>query len=263
MTSLNNRAKRQLEKGALSIGLGLRMTRTVEIGRLLETAGYDWAFIDMEHNSMSIDTAVQIAVACQDANVTPLVRVPGYEHYLATRVLDAGAMGIVFPHVDTAEHAAELVSFCKYPPMGHRSAAGNMAQLNFKAVPQTEACEVVNRETLVVIMLETPKAIANAAEIAAVPGVDVLLVGSNDLCMEMGIPGQFDNPKLEAALETVLEACRKHGKHPGYGGVYDNTLSTRFIQMGMRFVLAGGDLPLFMKAAGERAAFLRDIKLEK
>jgi 2-keto-3-deoxy-L-rhamnonate aldolase RhmA len=259
MATLVNRAKQQLEKGELSLGLGLRMARNVDIGRVLNTCGYDWAFIDMEHNSMNLDTAVQVGVACQDAGVTPIVRVPGYEHHHASRVLDAGAMGIVFPHVDTAEHARQLVSYCKYPPMGHRSAAGAMPQLNFQAVPQAEACELVNKNTLVVMMLETPKAIDNAEAIAAVPGVDVLLIGSNDLCMEMGIPSQFSSPKLHSAMETVLTACKKHNKWPGYGGVYDEAMSTKFIQMGMRFILASGDLPLFMRAATERSKFLRAI----
>lgn len=259
MATLVNRAKQQLEKGELCLGLGLRLTRTVEIGRILNTTGYDWAFIDMEHNSMHIDTAVQIAVACQDAGVTPIVRVPGYEHHHASRVLDAGAMGIVFPHVDSAEQAAKLVSFCKYPPMGHRSAAGLMPQLNFQAVPQAEATDLVNKNTLLVMMLESPKAIDNADAIAAVPGVDVLLIGSNDLCMEMGIPSQFSNPKLLAAFEKVLAACKKHGKFPGYGGVYDETMSTKFIQMGMRFILAAGDSSLLMAAMANRSKFLRGL----
>ena len=244
MATLHNRAKDKLDQGELCIGLGLRMVRTVEIGRVLDTCGYDFAFIDMEHNSMGIDTAVQIGVACQDAGVTPLVRVPGYEHYLATRVLDAGAMGIIFPHVDSAEQARKLVSYCKYPPVGHRSAAGNMAQLNFQAVPAKEATDAVNNNTLLVFMLESPQAIANADAIAAVPGVDVLLIGTNDLCMEMGIPRQFDDPKVEAAMKTTIAACRKHGKHPGLGGIYDETISRRYIEMGMRFILASGDLPL-------------------
>lgn len=259
MATLINRAKQQLEKGELCLGLGLRMARTADIGRVLNTCGYDYAFIDMEHNSMNLDTAVQIGVACQDAGVTPIVRVPGYEHHHASRVLDAGAMGLVFPHVDTAEHARQLVSYCKYPPMGHRSAAGPMAQLNFQAVPQAEACDLVNKNTLIVMMLETPKAIENADAIAAVPGVDVLLIGSNDLCMEMGIPSQFSNPKLIAAFEKVLAACKKHGKHPGYGGVYDEPMSQKFVQMGMRFILAAGDLGLFMGAASNRTKFLRGI----
>ena len=262
MATLQNRAKEKLEKGELCIGLGLRMARTVEIGRVLHTCGYDYAFIDMEHNSMGIDTAVQIAVACQDAGVTPMVRVPGYEHYLATRVLDAGAMGIIFPHVDTPEQAARLVSFCKYPPVGHRSAAGAMAQLNYQAVPTKEATELVNNNTLLVFMLESPQAIANADAIAAVPGVDVLLIGSNDLCMEMGIPTQFDHPKLTEAVETTIAACHKHGKHPGLGGVYDEVIAKRFIESGMRFILASGDMPLFMNAAKARAQFLNGIKLK-
>ena len=117
---------------------------------------------------MGIDTAAQIAVACHDAGVTPIVRVPGYEHYLATRLLDAGAMGIVFPHVDTAEHARQLVDNCKYPPMGHRSLGGPMAQLGFRAVPRAESTEVVNRETIMVML--DAEVIDNADAIAAVPG---------------------------------------------------------------------------------------------
>lgn len=261
MAKLYNRAKEQLEKGELCIGLGLRVARTVEIGRVLGTCGYDFAFIDLEHSAMSFDTAVQIAVASQDAGVTPLVRVPGYEHYLSTRVLDAGAMGIVFPHVDTGEQAAHLVSFCKYPPVGHRSSAGNMAQLNYQALPQREASDLVNDNTLLVMMVETPQSVDNVDEIAAVPGVDVVLIGANDLCLEMDIPSQYDSPRLAAAVEKTVAACRKHGKHAGLGGVYDEVLVQRYIAMGMRFILAGGDMALFMAAAGARAKFLRGISV--
>jgi 2-keto-3-deoxy-L-rhamnonate aldolase RhmA len=262
MAMLHNRAKERLEKGDLCLGLGIRLARTADIGRILGTCGYDFAFIDMEHNAMHIDTAVQMAVACQDAGVTPLIRVPGYEHHHATRALDAGAMGIVFPHVDTAQQAATLVAHCKYPPMGHRSAAGNMAQLNYAPVPQAEACDTVNRNTLIVIMLESPGAIANAEAIAAVPGVDVVLIGTNDLCMEMGIPGRFSDPRVEEAYAKVIAACRKHGKHPGMGGIYDEAMTRKYIGMGMRFILSGGDLPLFMSAATARAKFLRGLPLE-
>ena len=261
MTSLRNIAKERLEAGALSIGLVVRQARTAEIGRLLATCGYDWAFIDMEHNAMTVDTAVQIAVACQDAGVTPLVRVPGYEHYHATRVLDSGAMGIVFPHVDTAEQAEKLVSACKYPPQGRRSVAGNMAQLNYAPMPLAEATELINRETLVVMMIESPTAVANAEAIAAVPGVDVVLTGTNDLCMELGIPGQLGHPDVKAAYRTIVDACRKHGKHAGMGGVYDEELAREYIAMGMRFIIAGSDQSMFMQAAGKRAAFFRDIAL--
>src|SRR5262245_64099684 len=109
MTGIQNAVRTRLGAGQLALGMGLRQARTVDIGRILAACGFDFAFIDMEHNTMGVDTAAQIAVACHDAGVTPIVRVPGYEHYLATRLLDAGAMGIVFPLVDSAEHAEKLV----------------------------------------------------------------------------------------------------------------------------------------------------------
>jgi 2-keto-3-deoxy-L-rhamnonate aldolase RhmA len=260
MTTIPNKAKERLAAGQLSLGMGLRQARTVDIGRVLATCGFDWAFIDMEHNTMSIDTAAQIAVACQDADVTPLVRVPGYEHYLATRLLDAGAMGIVFPHVDSAECARQLVTNCKYPPMGHRSIGGPMAQLAFRTVPRPEATRLVNEQTLLVMMLETRRGIEQAEAIAAVPGVDVLLIGTNDLTLEMGIPGQFGDARVAAAYEQVVTACKKHGKHVGMGGIYDPPTMEKYIRMGARFVLAGSDLSFIVAGGQARTEFLRGLQ---
>jgi len=260
MPTIPNKARERLEAGQLALGMGLRQARTVDIGRALAACGYDWAFIDMEHNTMSIDTAAQIAVACHDAGVTPLVRVPGYEHYLATRLLDAGAMGIVFPHVDGAEHARQLVSNCKYPPLGHRSLGGPMAQLGFRPYPRAESTAAVNRETLLVMMLETPAAIAEAEAIAAVPGVDVLLIGTNDLTLEMGIAGKYDDLAVVRAYDTVISACKKHGKHPGMGGIYDHPTMEKYIKMGARFVLCGSDISFLMAGGQARADFLRGLE---
>jgi 2-keto-3-deoxy-L-rhamnonate aldolase RhmA len=170
-------------------------------------------------------------------------------------------MGIVFPHVDSAEQASKLVQQCKYPPEGHRSVAGTMAQLNYKPTPIAEATATVNREILLVMMVESPAAVKNVDAIAAVPGVDVILVGTNDLCMEMGIPGKLDHPDVKAAYRKIIDACKKHGKHPGLGGVYDETLTREYIQMGMRFIIGGSDLSLLMQAAMNRAKFLEGIAI--
>jgi 2-keto-3-deoxy-L-rhamnonate aldolase RhmA len=259
VTDLKNAALDRLRAGQLAIGVGLRQARTVDIAKAMRTAGFDWLFIDMEHNSMDLDTAVQISVAAQDAGITPVVRVPGYESFHATRALDGGAQGIVVPHVDDAATAARMVSQCRYPPVGHRSVTGALPQLDFRPTPLAEATEAVNRETLLVVMLESPAAIANAEAIAAVPGVDALLIGTSDLTMEMGIPGQVDHPDIAKAYETVVEACRKHGKHPGMGGVYSPPLMQRYIEIGARLILGGNDLPLLMAAATERAKALREM----
>jgi 2-keto-3-deoxy-L-rhamnonate aldolase RhmA len=261
MITVRNRAKECLEAGELAIGVGLRQARTVDIARIMKTAGYDFLFIDMEHNSMSIDLAAQISIAAQDAGITPVVRVPDFQHFHATRVLDAGAQGIVVPHVDTPEVAKKMVSYCKYPPIGHRSVTGALPQLDFKPAPPGEATAAINAATLLILMLETPEAIDNVDGIAAVSGFDVLLVGTNDLCMEMGIPGQLDHPRIGEAFERIIRACRAHGKHAGLGGVYDPPLMQRYLAMGFRLVLAGSDLSFMLSAAKERAAAVRAMNV--
>ena len=258
---ITNTAKNRLDAGELALGIGLRQARTADIGKIMKTCGYDWLFIDMEHNSMSIDTAAQISVAAQDAGIAPIVRVPGFQHFHATRALDGGAQGVVVPHVDTAEVAAEMVSNCKYPPVGHRSVTGRLPQVNFEAHPQDEVTRSVNNATLVVVMVETPTAVENVEAIAAVPGVDSVLVGTNDLCTEMGIPGAVGDARIQEIMERVVAACRAHGKHPGLGGVYEPPLMERYIRMGMRLILCGNDLTMMMAAAQERSARMRSISL--
>jgi 2-keto-3-deoxy-L-rhamnonate aldolase RhmA len=254
---IRNVAKERLEAGELAIGVSLRMARTVEIAKAMRAAGFDFLFIDMEHNSMSVDTAAQISVAAQDAGITPVVRVPGLEHYLATRVLDAGAQGIVVPHVDTDEVARRMAQNCRYPPLGRRSITGALPQLDFQTLPVGDAMVAVDRATLLIVMLESQGAIDNVERIAAVPGIDALLVGTSDLSIEMGIPGQFEHPKVVGAFERVIAACRANGIHPGIGGVYEPPLLERYVGMGFRLIMAGNDLALMMAAARQRAAAVR------
>ena len=135
MTTIRNPARERLEAGELALGIGLRQARTVDIGKMMKTCGFDWLFIDMEHNAMGIDIATQISVAAQDAGITPIVRVPGFQHFPRHPALDCGAMGIVVPHVDDAVTAAKMVENCRYPPVGRRSVAGAMPQLDFETVP--------------------------------------------------------------------------------------------------------------------------------
>ena len=261
MAIFPNHTKQQLDAGKLAIGMGMRVLRSVDAGMIAKTTGFDWLFIDMEHSSMDVDQASQVAVTAMAMGVTPIVRVPGKEHHHASRLLDAGAQGIVVPHVDTAEEAARVVSHCKYPPVGHRSMMGVLPQFAYESTPPAEAVRLSNEQILVTVMVETPLAIENVDAIAAVPGVDVVLIGTNDLCAEMGIPGQFADARVEDAYRKVIAACKKHNKHPGMGGVYDPPLMAKYIGMGMRMILSGGDLSFLMAGAKARAEFLRSAKL--
>ena len=129
--AIKNIAKERLVAGELSIGMGVKAVRGVEIARIMKTAGYDWLFIDLEHGPTSVETAYQISIAALDANIAPIVRVPHGELALATRCLDGGALGIVIPHVDTADEARAMVDAFRYQPLGHRSIAGGYPQFGF------------------------------------------------------------------------------------------------------------------------------------
>jgi 2-keto-3-deoxy-L-rhamnonate aldolase RhmA len=111
-------------------------------------------------------------------------------------------------------------------------------------------------------MIETPQAVENAAEIATVPGIDSLLIGTSDLSLELGITGQIGHEKVQNAYATVAEACRKSGKILGMGGVYDEQWAKHYISVGARFVLAGSDHGLLLDAATKRASFLNGLAPE-
>ena len=254
-----NPVRRRIEAGGVALGVGVRVVRGVEIAKLMKVAGFDWLFIDLEHGQMSIDAACQISVAALDAGIAPLVRVPMGQTTMGTRCLDGGALGIVMPHVDTPEEARAIADAYRYPPVGHRSIVGGLPQVAYASLPIGEAAATINAATLVAVMIETPKAVANADAIAAVPGIDMLLMGCSDLTLEMGIPGQFEDPRLVAAIETVVAACRRHGRIPAIGGIYAEALLARYLKLGMKAALAGNDLPLLLGAAAQRAKAMRDL----
>jgi 2-keto-3-deoxy-L-rhamnonate aldolase RhmA len=260
MTITQNHTKKLLQSGELALGMGVRLLRSVDVGKIANTCGYDFLFIDLEHSALNLETAADMSVAAMDAGCTPVVRASSHAHHHASRPLDSGAQGIVVPHVNTAAEAEAVVAHCLYPPLGKRSVAGGAAQLGYRSLPVGEATALINAETLVVVMLESPEAIANADAIAAVDGVDVLLIGTNDLCAEIGIPGQYDHDDIVTAYDKTVSACANNGKIAGMGGVYDE-LAARYISMGVRMVLAGGDLAFLMSAATARSDFLRGLNM--
>jgi 2-keto-3-deoxy-L-rhamnonate aldolase RhmA len=258
---ITNAARDRLERGEVSLGFGVRTARSVEIAKAMKTAGFDWLFLDLEHSAMSIETAAQLAIAGLDAGIAPVVRVPKGEYSLATRLLDSGALGIVVPHVDTAAEAREIAGALRYPPLGKRGVFSSMPHFDYRGVKVDEMTAALNAANLIVVMLETPAAIDNAEAIAAVDGIDVLLIGTNDLSIELGIPGELGHDKVVDAYTRMIAACRKHGKWAGMGGVYDEPLMRRYIDIGCRFLMAGADLAFMMGAGAKRTEFLRGIAL--
>ena len=262
MKVIPNHTKQRIAAGELALGMGLRQARTVDIAQIAKTCDFDWLFIDMEHKSRRVDTAAQICHAALMVGVTPMIRVPAHEPFHSTRLLDTGAQGIVVPHVSNAEQARAVVDFCRFTPLGHRSIPGSLPQTLFQTLPVPETVALINAETLVVAMIETLEGRDNVDAIAAVPGIDVLLVGCTDMAAELRVPGQLGHPSLKAALDAVFAACQRHGKVAGVGGVYDEALMAEYIGKGARLILSGSDLAFLMAGARQRATSLRAIKLD-
>lgn len=260
MPVVPNLAKEKLKAGELALGIGLRQSRTADTAKIAAVCGFDWLFIDLEHNAMGIDTAAAMCAAGLDAGITPIVRSSHHASYLMSRPLDAGAQGIVAPHVDTVAEATAIRDQCLHPPVGKRSVGGPAPQLAYEAMPMADQTRLVNENILVVVMVESATAVANADAMAAIDGVDVLLIGTNDLCAEMGIAGQYGHEKVRDAYARTAAACRNNGKFLGMGGVYDEELAGGYIAMGAQLILGGSDLSFLMQAAKARAGFLRGLK---
>ena len=212
MTELTNTALDRLKAGDLSLGLGIRITNSTTIGRAMAVAGFDWLFIDLEHGQLGIESCAQISAAALDAGIAPLVRVPPGQHWLATRALEGGALGIVMPDVRSAEEARQLVEVTKFRPIGLRNVGGPPVHTGYTPRKPEDMAKMFNASTLTVVMVETPEAIADVDAIAAVEGVDVGMIGGNDLSTNMEIPGQSGHDDFVAAFESLTTACKKHGK---------------------------------------------------
>ena len=254
---LVNPLRARLQSGAIAAGMGAKLVSSAELAPLMRAAGFDWLFIDLEHGKFSVETACELATAALGAGIAPICRVPSKQYWMGARLLDGGALGIVMPHVDTAEEARAMVDAFRFPPIGHRSVSGNYPHFGFAAVPSAEAVPALDAATFLVAMIETPAAVEAAESIAAVAGLDALLVGCSDLSTEMGIPGQVGSDRIAGALERVHAACRKHGKVSGFGGAYAEPLLRRYSGLGMRLVLAGNDTSLLVEAAKARRDIVR------
>ncbi len=255
-----NSAKERLKHGDLVLCMALRQARTPDIAMIAAAAGFDAFFVDMEHSPVSLETTSALCVAALATGVTPLVRVPGHDGPFLSRVLDGGAQGIIVPHVNSADEARSVVAAARFPPQGRRSVMGSGPGVAYRALPLREINDLLNARTLLIAMIETPEAVADADAIAAVDGIDMLLVGSNDLCTEMGIPGELRHPRLRAAYASIAAACASQGKVLGVGGIRGDTeLQRDLVGLGARFVVAGSDVQYLMNAARADVQALRAI----
>lgn len=262
-TLLTNPLAERLRKGELGLTLMIRHARTVDIALAAKTCGFDGLFFDLQHGVIPEHEISQMAVAAMNVGVAPLVRVPEKDYAAALRMLDNGALGIIMPEVTTVEDARNSVAACKYPPVGNRGAFGGWAHFAYRAVAAPDARKAINDATLLILMIESKAALDNIEAIAAVPGVDVIHIGTNDLSTDLGHPGELTHPDVLAAVERVAKACRANGKFTGVGGLYGGGDAAKalasVIKLGARFITSASEWNLMLAAGTERVKALRAL----
>ncbi|KAI8662195.1 Fungal-trans domain-containing protein [Fusarium sp. Ph1] len=255
-TQYTNSLLRCVTRKEVCKSFGIKLSTSPQIVQTARHAGFDSLFIDLEHAWLTLAEASNLCNVGHLAGITPFVRVPHQcGNGFVQRVLDGGAMGVIFPHIESADEAKAAVKISKYPPHGCRSMTGAMPLFNMRPTPLNEAIEFGNNSgSTVFAMIESKNAVNNSEEIAAVEGVDVLLVGSFDLSIDLGVGGNWDSKEYRTSMEKVSQVCRKHNKIFGVAGVYDNpTLHEWFINtLGARFMLVQQDLSL-IAGGGQRA----------
>ncbi|WP_245478066.1 MULTISPECIES: aldolase/citrate lyase family protein [unclassified Mesorhizobium] len=256
--SPQNLAKTKMESGELAVGMVVRLMRGVEVVAIAKSAGFDCLYVDLEHCSFSLETVSQICIAATALGVTPMVRVAGKDKAEIGRTLETGAQGIIVPHIENRAEAEQVVEAARFSPLGDRSLLAASPHTLFRGGPAGEVMRRLNESTLVTGMIESVTAVENAEEIASVEGIDMLLVGTNDLCNSLGVPGQLDHPKVREAYAHVAAACRAKGKHLGVGGLNSRPdIAREMIAIGGRYVSAGSDTGFLMSAATAAANAFR------
>src|SRR5229473_2339757 len=204
-----NRVKRILGGGGLAIGTHVGGIADPQIVEIIGHAGFDAAFIDMEHTTVDLHDVQLMVMAAERVGITPIVRTPGFDPAFILRLLDMGVQGIQVPHVSDPETAREAVKAVRYPPEGDRGMAAGSRAADFGKIPLLDHMARSNREILLACMIEDMAAVERIDEIAAVEGVDLLAVGPSDLSRSLGVSGQPDHPRLVAAIDRVREAVKK------------------------------------------------------
>ncbi len=245
-TITENPVKKALKEGKVVIGATVTAA-SPDVASSLAGVGFDFLWIEMEHSPLTLETVRSMILATRGLKAMPFTRVPVNEPWLAKRVLDIGSLGVIFPFTSTRQLAEQAVKACKYPPLGVRGYGAAMASSRW-GMSGADYAKFANENVLVVLIIEQKQAIDNIEEIAAVPGVDVLFIGVNDLSFSLGVGGKTNDPVVEEAVSKVLAAGKKYNIPVGYPAGNPVEINKRIAQ-GFRFFQASSDLGLMTAGA--------------
>ncbi len=252
----DNPVKQALARGESVFGTMIFEFASPGLPAILADAGAQFVLYDMEHSGIT-DAEIKRQVAyCRGLDLVPLARPPDKTYATTARLLDLGVMGLMYQMVESAEKAAEIASYGRYPPGGVRGAMFSGAHDDYSGGDVGAKMAAADARTLTMALIETARGVENADAIMAVPGIDMAHVGHFDLSLTMGIPGQFDHPDFQAAIDAILAACRKHSKPAGFLAP-DVEWGRAWMARGFRFVSFSIDTLLLGGALRQGIAALR------
>ena len=252
--------KNQLRAGTPKFGLFLN-SHSPTVAEQLAHSGYDWLLVDTQHGPMGYESLSGMLAGIANGGAKSLVRVGGYQDRPGIQqALDMGSDGVLVPYINTVEEARQAVSCCRYPTTGTRSVYFPQRSMNRAGL--LGYAGAANDNVICALQVETADCIRNIHEIAAVPGVDILFLGQNDLCMSMGLfekykfPEMYTSPELQDATQRLVTAARKNGVILGLF-LFGTTRVGEFLEKGFPFVSVGNDLHHILTQAG---AYVKDIE---
>jgi 2-keto-3-deoxy-L-rhamnonate aldolase RhmA len=207
--------RKRVLAGECVYGTMIRQARDPGAPVIFAAVGFDFVFIDMEHGNYSMETVADLIRGAKSAGIATIIRVPHLETHFISRVLDAGAEGIMVPMTSRREQAEAIVRYSKYTPLGQRGFGTQLGHTDYRPLKAMEFMREGNENTLIVAQIETKEAIENIDSILDVEGIDVGLIGPNDLSLSLGIPDQMGSERLTKAIEKVVAAGKKKGKATG------------------------------------------------
>ncbi len=252
-----NSIRRAVREGRAALGTGIKEFATRGMPWIVESSGFDYAMIDMEHGAFDLESIANLAGWFEATNVSPIVRIHKAFINLIPVILDQGIKGIQISEVETVEEARAIVQLAKYPPIGNRGISQMGSHTNYKgygARYATEYAPWANQNTLICPSIESLEGLENVEKIAAVDGIDMIAYGHSDLSARLGIHLQLDNPKFQAVVRRIADACNTHGKL-ARGSAETEQQIEQYYQWGCKVLnLPGTDLSTYYDGLKARAA---------
>jgi 4-hydroxy-2-oxoheptanedioate aldolase len=247
--------KAALKKGQVLVGSFFRLP-SPDLVEIFGEAGFDFIIIDQEHGPVGPELTSNLVRACDLVDMAAVVRIPDNLPWFFQLALDVGALGVQVPQIRSVADAERAVQASKFAPMGSRGVCRNVRAARYSARDRYVYLEGANRDTVVVIQIESKAGVEDAERILSVPGLDVVFLGPYDLSQSLGIPGQVDHPMVRSTMDQVVAACRRAGVA---AGVYADTVEAvrHWAGMGVQYIAVGVDTALIYSLTRKMVAELR------